>query len=87
MAIKVDTPDEKPADPTGGYQRCADLLTALAGRPITRQQVYMWWRRRATSQFPEGDERPSYNGATQIREFSLAEVETWWRVTRPQLVQ
>lgn len=69
------------AEPIGGYQACADALSVLGREQVTRQQVYGWWSRRAIGRsptgFPDGWERPSYNNATEIREFRIADVLEW----------
>jgi hypothetical protein len=68
---------------SGGYQVVADTLNALFPRPdgeIYRQLVYLWWKRRARTHFPEGWERETKNGA--VRRFYLDEVVEWYRTHR-----
>ncbi len=86
MSEPVPEIEQEPQRLTGGYQKCANELTTIAGRPIGRQAVYMAWRRRASSGFPEGWDRPSYNGATGIRTFFVDDVITWWitKYRRPE---
>jgi hypothetical protein len=67
--------------PSGGYQRVADDLTRHAGVNITRQRVWMWWKRRGGNGFPEGWERPTLKGA--VRRFHLDEVREWYDENYP----
>lgn len=68
---------------SGGYQVVADTLNALFPHPdsaVYRQLVYLWWKRRARTHFPEGWERETRNGA--VRRFYLDEVVEWYRTHR-----
>lgn len=76
----------------GGWQEVATHLTALFHRPISRQQVYMWWSRREHNGFPEahhsGQESKqvtvgSYEHTYQKHLFDLDEVTQWYATYKP----
>lgn len=66
----------------GGLSNVADHLTRLSpDRRITKQGVYMWWRRREITGFPEKHQVDMPNG-TQQQLFSLIEAERWFEEYR-----
>lgn len=63
----------------GGLTVVARELSAARGKLVTRQGVYMWWKRRARNGFP--DRRPMPNGKGTKRElFDIDEVIAWYDV-------
>jgi hypothetical protein len=61
----------------GSFTVTARYLTSL-GRSSTRQQVYMWWRRRSRNSFPERYEVPVPGKPGKARQmFRLVEVKDW----------
>jgi hypothetical protein len=71
----ADTPDQQDTRPTGGYTDAARFLTENRGRPVSKQQVWVWWSRRERNGFPEGWERTTRGGG--VRRFYLDEVLAW----------
>lgn len=69
---------------TGGYQAVASVLTSMFHYPLTRQQVYMWWTRRAVNGFPEGQRRPAVRGDRDVQEFRLDDVVAWFEINYPE---
>jgi len=61
--------------PIGGYTDIARYIERRCGRVISKQQVWMWWHRRAQNGFPSGWDRPTRGGG--VREFYLDEVLIW----------
>jgi hypothetical protein len=62
----------------GGFSNVAEQLTSLnADRRVTKQGVYMWWRRREITGFPEKHCVTMPNG-TQQQLFKLEETEEWF---------
>jgi len=62
----------------GGYSNVAQHLSELSpDRRVTKQGVYMWWRRREITGFPEKHPVEMPNG-TQQELFKLEETETWF---------
>lgn len=54
-----------------GFQGVADALSTES-RPISRQQVYVWWTRRARNGFPD---RHTIDGHDV---FLRSEILAWW---------
>jgi hypothetical protein len=62
----------------GGFTDVATALTAVTPeRPVTRQLVYVWWRRRETTGFPDRVEKRLPGGETH-QVFDLAETVAWY---------
>jgi len=64
---------------SGGYQVVASTLNRMFpdSPEVSRQLVWLWWKRRHRTHFPEGWERPTANGS--VRRFYLDEVVEWYR--------
>jgi hypothetical protein len=63
----------------GGFTDVARVLTAmLPERVVSRQLVYMWWKRQGTTGFPSRREVKLPSGKASWA-FNLSEVETWYR--------
>lgn len=60
----------------GGFQEAAEVLTALAGKPWSRQGVQQMWKRRGSNGFPE---RRTYAINGQIKEFfEIQDILDWF---------
>lgn len=63
----------------GGFTTVANELTAIKGKTVTRQGVYMWWRRRDRNQFPERHPIPSLSSDRVRMLFDIDEVTEWYQ--------
>jgi hypothetical protein len=64
----------------GGYSAVARYLTGRSGRPVSRQQVYSWYRSRHVNGFPEPfayRRRPLKKGQQRLALFLFSEVGAW----------
>lgn len=63
---------------TGSYQFIASALTEHFNYPVSRQQVYAWWRRRGVNGFPQEI------AGELVHNFDLAEVREWYDLNYPE---
>jgi hypothetical protein len=68
--------DGKERPNEAGYTQAARWLTRMYGRPVTKQNVWIWWNRRDHNGFPKGVMTKTPHG--YVRKFILNEVETWY---------
>ena len=61
----------------GGLTAVAQDLTSVKGKLVTRQGVYMWWKRRERNSFPERHPVTTQAGNTRLL-FDLDEVAAWY---------
>lgn len=59
-----------------GYTQVARWLTRWYGRTVSKQNVWIWWRRREHNGFPAGVMTKTVHG--DVRRFLLREVEAWY---------
>jgi len=63
----------------GGYTDVARALTEVTpDQPVTRQLVYVWWKRRQTTGFPDFKEVKTTNGETREL-INIPEAVEWYR--------
>ena len=62
---------------TGSYQFIASALTEEFDHPVSRQQVYAWWKRREVNGFPREIAGQS------VCNFDLDEVRKWYDLNYP----
>jgi hypothetical protein len=65
------------AQRTGGFTIVARELTAARRRLVTRQGVYMWWRRRDHNQFPDRFPVTTKRGSVKFV-FDVESVIAWY---------
>lgn len=61
----------------GGLTTVANELTETRGKLVTRQGVYMWWKRRERNGFPERHQVTVKSGLTRHL-FDIDEVIGWY---------
>lgn len=77
------SPDAAPG--FGGYTDVAKALTAMSpDLDVSRQLVYMWWKRRVTTGFPDRQKVKLPSGDTREM-FKLEDAENWFRDNRMQI--
>lgn len=60
----------------GGFQEAAEILTAIAGKPYSRQGIQQMWKRREANGFPD---RHAYAINGKLRELlDIQEVADWY---------
>ena len=71
-----------------GFSEVARVLSEHYGEPVSRQQVYQWWRRKTTNAnrqpFPRGREIGGAAVKRPSREFGDREVISWAEPGVPQ---
>lgn len=71
-----------------GFSEVARILSEHYGEPVSRQQVYQWWRRKTLNAkehpFPRGREIINAAAKRPSREFSDREVINWAAPGVPQ---
>jgi len=81
----LEEPSPREAVPAGflsfdttkpGYASVARAISIAAGREVSRQCVFQWWKRRDRTGFPEGYLAPS--GLKEKRAFQPEAVREWW---------
>lgn len=74
------SPDAAPG--YGGYTDVAKALTALSpDQEISRQLVYMWWKRRDSTGFPNREKVKLPSGETREM-FKISDAESWYQANR-----
>ena len=67
----------------GGFTVVANELTTTRGKLVTRQGVYMWWRRRDRNMFPDRHPVTTKSGGSRFL-FDIDEVIAWYDWYRSQ---
>lgn len=69
---------ERGMDGFSGFAGVAKFLSERFDVSVTRQSVWIWYRRRDTTKFPEKQNVPPANGRDMML-FDLDEVERWYQ--------